>query len=89
MPAYSKTAEVSVYVHTAHRKQGIGTYLVKSAITYAPSINVDTLLGFIFGHNTPSLALFERLGFSRWGFLPKVASLDGIERNLVIVGRRV
>jgi phosphinothricin acetyltransferase len=62
---------------------------VNEAIAHAPSINLDTLLGFIFGHNAPSLALFERLGFSRWGFLPKVATLDGVERDLVIVGRRV
>lgn len=88
-PAYSKTAEISVYVHREHRKQGFGTYLVQSAIAYAPSIKVDTLLGFIFGHNVPSLSLFERLGFSRWGFMPKVALLDGVERDLVIVGRRV
>ncbi|HRD64778.1 MAG TPA: N-acetyltransferase family protein [Candidatus Competibacter sp.] len=88
-PAYDKTAEISVYVHASHRKQGLGTYLVSEAIANAPSINLDTLLGFIFGHNAPSLALFERLGFSRWGFLPKVALLDGVERDLVIVGRRV
>lgn len=88
-PAYSKTVEISVYVHAAHRNHGIGTYLVKRAITYAPHIDVDTLLGFIFGHNTPSLALFERLGFSRWGLLPRVASLDGVGRDLVIVGRHV
>jgi phosphinothricin acetyltransferase len=88
-PAYSKTAEISVYVHASHRKQGLGTSLVKSAIAHAPSIKVDTLLGFIFGHNVPSLSLFERLDFSRWGFLPKVALLDGVERDLVVVGRRV
>jgi len=88
-PAYRKTAEISVYVHSAHRKRGIGSNLVKSAIAYAPSIHVDTLLGFIFRHNAPSLILFERLGFSRWGLLPKVASLDDVERDLVIVGRHV
>ena len=82
-PAYRKTAEISVYVHAAHRKQGIGSYLVKSAITYAPNIDIDTLLGFIFGHSMRRLALFERLGFSRWGLLPKVALLDGVERDLV------
>ena len=50
---------------------------------------VATLLGFVFGHNAPSLALFERLGFERWALLPRVAELDGVERDLVIVGRRV
>jgi len=28
-------------------------------------------------------------GFERWGTLPRVAELDGIERDLVILGRRV
>lgn len=88
-PAYAKTAELSVYVHAAHRKRGLASYLLGSAIEHAPAIRVDTLLGFIFGHNRPSLALFERFGFARWGELPKVAALDGVERDLVIVGRRV
>lgn len=88
-PAYNKTAEVSVYVGESFRRRGLGSYFLAQALTHAPSINVDTLLGFIFGHNTPSLELFERFAFARWGELPKVAELDGIERDLVIVGRRV
>ena len=32
---------------------------------------------------------FERLGFARWGELPRVAVLDGVERDLIIIGRRV
>lgn len=88
-PAYSKTAELSVYVHASFRNHGLGSYLLAQAIAYAPSIKVDTLLGFIFGHNEPSLRLFEKSGFAKWGELPKVASLDGVERDLVIVGRRV
>jgi L-amino acid N-acyltransferase YncA len=88
-PAYNKTAELSVYVHEAYRRLGLGSYLLTEALAHAPSIGVDTLLGFIFGHNTPSLALFERFGFARWGELPQVAALDGVARDLVIVGRRV
>ena len=45
--------------------------------------------GFIFGHNIPSLRLFEKFGFARWAHLPGVALLDDVERDLVIVGRRV
>jgi phosphinothricin acetyltransferase len=88
-PAYDKTAELSVYVHQAARKRGLASHLLAEAIAHAPAIGVENLLGFIFGHNTPSLALFAKLGFSRWGELPGVATLDGIERDLVIVGRRV
>lgn len=88
-PAYNKTAEISVYVHEAHRRQGLGSYLVAEALKNAPSLMLDTLVGFIFGHNTSSLALFAKFGFERWGLLPQVAALDGVERDLVIVGRRV
>jgi L-amino acid N-acyltransferase YncA len=88
-PAYDRTAEISIYVDQAHRGRGIGAYLIDQAVLHAPRIAIDTLLGFIFGHNTPSLALFERKGFGRWGELPRVAVLDGVERDLIIVGRRV
>ena len=88
-PAYNKTAEISVYVHDVFRNRRLGSYLLRQAIAHAPSINLNTLLGFIFAHNEPSMRLFEKFGFARWGQLPRVALLDGIERDLVIVGRRV
>ena len=88
-PAYNKTAELSLYVHASFRNRGLGSYLLTQALAQAPAIKVDTLLGFIFGHNDPSLRMFEKFGFAKWGELPQVASLDGVERDLVIVGRRV
>lgn len=88
-PAYRRTAELSIYVHQSFRQQGLGRYLLTEALREAPALELDTLLGFIFGHNHPSLELFESFAFARWGMLPGVAVLDGIERDLVIVGRRV
>lgn len=90
-PAYSKTAELPlcVYVCEGFRKKGLGAYLLTKAVAEAPRFSVDTLLGFIFGHNQPSLSLFSRFGFARWGELPRVAVLDGVERDLVIVGRHL
>ncbi len=87
-PAYDRTAEVGVYVHADFRKRGIASYLLTQAFAQASGLGIDTLLGFIFGHNLSSLALFEKFGFARWGELPKVALLDGVERDLVILGRR-
>lgn len=88
-PAYNGTCEVSVYLAPQHRRRGLGTQLVRRAMERAPGLSIQTLLGFIFGHNEPSLRLFEKLGFERWGHLPRVAVLDGVERDLVIVGRRI
>jgi len=86
-PAYEKTAELSVYVDQPARGQGLGSALLRGALTHAPELGVDRLLGFIFAHNAPSVALFAKFGFERWAFLPGVARLDGVERDLVIVGR--
>ena len=88
-PAYSGTAELSIYLHEAHRGKGLGRYFLEQAIQHAPQIGVHTLLGFIFGHNGPSLKLFERFGFARWANMPGVATLDGVERDLIILGKRV
>src|SRR5262249_49694827 len=88
-PAYEATVEVSLYVDQNYRRRGGGSYLLSEAISCAPGVGIDTLLGFIFGHNQPSLTLFRRFGFSEWGCLPRVARLDGIERDVVILGRRL
>lgn len=88
-PAYNSTAELSVYVSPQRQRAGIGRVLLAGAIEAAPGLGLRTLLGFIFGHNAASLGLFESFAFQRWALLPRVAALDGIERDLVIVGRRV
>lgn len=87
--AYDKTVELSVYVDECLRGQGVGAYLLGAAIAHAPSIGVDTLLGFIFAHNIPSIRLFEKFGFARWAHMPGVARLEDVERDLLIVGRKV
>lgn len=88
-PAYSGTVEVSIYVDAAHRGAGIGRAALQYAIDRAPALNIKVLLGFIFAHNTPSLRLFLSFGFEEWAHLPGVAVLDGVERGLKILGRRV
>ena len=88
-PAYRATAELSVYVAPTHRRRGIGRRLLGHALRRSPALGLTTLLGFVFGHNQPSLALFADFGFARWGLLPRVAVLDGTERDLVILGRRL
>ncbi len=88
-PAYHATAEISVYVAPSAQRRGHGRQLLAQAINQAPAMGLRTLLGFIFGHNEPSLALFHSFGFETWARLPKVAELDGLERDLLILGRRL
>ncbi|MCW6037252.1 GNAT family N-acetyltransferase [Spirulina subsalsa FACHB-351] len=88
-PAYTATAELSIYVSPLCQKQGMGRILLQHAIAKSPALGIKTLVGLIFAHNEPSLKLFERFHFSEWGYLPGVAELDGVERDLVIMGRRL
>ena len=84
--AYSGTVELSVYVDGGFRRRGVGRTLLEEAIARAPSLGISAMVGLIFAHNEPSLKLFEQLGFKRWGFLPRIARLDDVERDLVIMG---
>jgi L-amino acid N-acyltransferase YncA len=87
--AYHSTAEVSVYLAAEAQGQGLACSMLQAMIDTCPSLGIKTLLAFIFGHNTPSLKLFERAGFERWGHFPEVAQLDDDWRDLVILGRKV
>lgn len=88
-PAYNSTAEISIYIDDYFRGKGIGQISIQKAIEVSPKLGVKILLGFIFAHNAPSLKLFSKFGFEKWAHLPQVAELDGIERDLIILGKRV
>jgi phosphinothricin acetyltransferase len=87
--AYDGTAMVAIYVAESRRGQGLGRLLLTRAIRHAPTIGIRVLLGYIFAHNRPSLQLFEKFGFEKWAHLPGVTRLDGIDRDVVIMGKRV
>jgi phosphinothricin acetyltransferase len=87
--AYRGTAELSVYVAEKFRRRGVARQLLEAAVSRAPSLGINSLVGLIFAHNEPSLNLFAQLGFVRWGLLPRVARLDGMERDLTIMGRHI
>ncbi|UGS34988.1 GNAT family N-acetyltransferase [Capillimicrobium parvum] len=88
-PAYAATVEVGVYVDPAHQRCGVGRELLDHLVANAPQLGLRRLLAFVFAHNAPSLALFERAGFERWGLLPEVAELDGRLIDSAILGLRV
>ncbi len=88
-PAYHATAEISVYVSEGHRRRGIGRRLLEEAIHRGPALGLKTLTGGIFAHNEPSIKLFEEFGFERWAYYPKVAELDGVERDLIVLALRL
>lgn len=87
--AYASTADISLYVASSHRRQGLGRALLARAVDQAPALGLEAVLAMVFAHNTASLSLFGEFRFQTWGYLPAIAKLDGIERDLVILGRKV
>ncbi len=88
-PAYDATAEISIYLAPRQRGKGYGFKILAYCIAQAPSLNIKTLLGFIFAHNEPSLKLFAKAGFEEWAHLKNIAEMDGNEYSLKILGKRV
>ncbi len=85
-PAYAGTAELSIYLHPDHQGKGLGSRLVEAAQSLTPGLSIRTLLGFVFSHNEPSLALLKKHGFVHWGELPGIAHMDGHDHSLTILG---
>ena len=88
-PAYHRTVELAVYVGPSHQRRGIARALLDHALASAPALGIANVLGFVFAHNAPSIALFETREFGRWGLLPRVCEIDGVERDVLILGRRL
>lgn len=86
--AYEHTAEISIYIDEKGRQQGVGTQALKFVESQVHRLGISAIVAYIFGHNQPSLGLFKKFNFEKWGFLPRVAELDGIQRDLVIMGKR-
>lgn len=87
-PAYEHTCEISIYIDESARHQGVGSQTIQFVISQLPKLGITAIVCYIFGHNTPSLKLFKSFDFAEWGCLPKVAELDGKQRDLVILGKR-
>lgn len=88
-PAYDGTVEVSIYLEENARGKGLGKACLNKAFEACDSLNIKTLLGFIFDHNEPSLKLFENMGFQKWAHLPRIANMIDAERGLIIMGKRL
>jgi len=88
-PAYDATVEISIYLDEKQRGKGAGKSILQHCMEAAPALGIKTLLGFIFSHNEPSLKLFRHFGFEAWAHLPRIAVLDGEEKGLIILGKRI
>lgn len=83
------TAEISTYIDQAHHRQGVASRLIKHAIDECARLRIKTLFGILLERNIASRQMLEKLGFQRWGYLPRVADFDGEECGHFYYGKRI
>ena len=86
-PAWHRTVEVSIYVDPANVGQGAGTALMTALLDRASKAGHHTVIGQIVAGNEPSIAVAERAGFERVGYLREVGDKFGHYLDLVLVQR--
>jgi len=85
---YGGVAEVSVYVGEDSRGRGIGKLLLNQLISISEANNIWTLQAGIFRENVGSQILHEKCGFRVIGHREKVAQLNGIWKDNLLLERR-
>jgi len=71
-PAYSKSVEHSVYVHTDHRGKAIGNALMVELIRLAKASDLHTMIAGIDSSNMSSVEFHRKFGFEVVGTFKEV-----------------
>jgi RimJ/RimL family protein N-acetyltransferase len=66
-PASGHVADLGLMVARDHRRRGVGRALMEAAEEWARRVGVRKLELHVFPHNTPAIALYEKLGYEREG----------------------
>ncbi|HUI42496.1 MAG TPA: GNAT family N-acetyltransferase [Terriglobia bacterium] len=85
---YAGVAEASVYVGGRHTGHGIGSALLRTLIETSERNGIWTLQAGIFPENPASLALVKKHGFREVGRRERLAKLDGLWRDVLLLERR-
>ena len=85
---YSGVVEHSVYVAESARGRGIGKALMRALIAGAEAEGFWTIQTSIFPENDASVALHETVGFRIVGRRERIAQLDGVWRDTLLLERR-
>jgi phosphinothricin acetyltransferase len=85
---YAGVVEHSVYVTADARGRGIGRALLDALVESTEAAGIWTIQSSIFPENEASVRLHERAGFRIVGRRERIARLDGVWRDTVLVERR-
>jgi len=85
---YAGVGETSVYVTESARGRGVGKALLYTQVMEADRAGLWTLQTSIFPENRSSLALHHSAGYRTLAVRTRIAQLDGVWRDTVLLERR-
>ena len=85
---YAGVGETSVYVTESARGRGVGKALLFTQVVEADGAGLWTLQTSIFPENRASLALHHSAGYRTLAVRSRIAQLDGVWRDTVLLERR-
>jgi L-amino acid N-acyltransferase YncA len=85
---YAGVAEVSVYVGSAERGNGVGKALLKALIEDSEGNHIWTLQAGIFPENAASVTLHRSCGFREVGVRRRIGKLRETWRDVLLLERR-
>ena len=86
--AYRGAAEISIYIDLSKTNKGIGSSLMSTAIHSSELNGIWTLQSSVFPENIATIKLHAKFGFRVVGKREKIASLDGVWRDTLMLERR-
>ena len=84
--AMNKIAEISFFLDYSFRGLGIGSSLLKHAISDCKRLDKKILLAILLDINPESIYLLKKFKFEEWGRLPKVIDFNGKMCDHLIYG---
>ena len=81
-----RTCLVSYFIGKDYRGQGIGSLLLSEILKEIKNGPFKLILAIVFDHNTASIKLLQKHGFSQMAFIPRVAEWNGKILNHVYYG---
>ena len=85
---YQGVCEISVYIAENLLGRGFGTKLLKAVIDSSEKNGIWTIFTSLFPENIASVRMHENCRFRKIGTRERIATLDGIWRDTVIMERR-
>lgn len=85
---YSGVAEVSIYIASNQRGQGVGHTLLKQLIKESENNNIWMLQASVFPENTASIALHKNCGFRLVGKRERIGQRNGVWHDNLLLERR-